>query len=115
MQNTILLYDALQSMNNGHLLRKAGSMSNGLFLEYVPEIVLIFDRMQRDGYLSEVDFPDRNPEAIKFFTLSDEGREKLREVSCWFGKLPWYLKLWGRMGLPVPEINRSLGSDSIDL
>jgi len=102
MPNSILLYDALRSLDKGHLLRKAGSMSNGLLLEFVPEIALVFDRLQRDGYLREVDFPDRNPEAIRFFTLSDAGREKLREVSRWFGQLPWYLKLWGRMGLPLP-------------
>ena len=76
-------------------------MSNGLFLEFVPEIALVFDRMKRDGYLHEVDFPDRNPEAIQFFTISDKGREKLREVTRWFEQLPWYLKLWGRMGFPI--------------
>ena len=102
MPNSILLYDALCSLDKGHLLRKAGSMSNGLLLEFVPEIALVFDRLQRDGYLDEVDFPDRNPEAIRFFTLSDAGREKLLELSRWFRQLPWYLKLWGRMGLPLP-------------
>ena len=102
MQNSILLYDALRSLEKGHLLRKAGSMSNGLFLELVAEIALVFDRLQRNGYLREVDYPDRNPEAIRFFTLSDAGREKLREVSRWFEQQPWYLKLWGRMGLPLP-------------
>ena len=102
MPNSILLYDALCSLDKGHLLRKAGSMSNGLLLEFVPEIALVFDRLQRDGYLDEVDFPGRNPEAIRFFTLSDAGREKLHELSRWFGQLPWYLKLWGRMGLPLP-------------
>lgn len=102
MQNSILLYDALRSLHKGHLLRKAGSMSNGLFLEFVPEIALVFDRLQRDGYLREVDFPGQNPEAIRFYTLSDAGREKLSEVSRWFGQLPWYLKLWGRLGLPLP-------------
>ena len=102
MQNSILLYDALRSLNKGHLLRQAGSMSNGLFLEFVPEIALVFDRLQHAGYLREVDFPGRNREAIQFFTLSDAGREKLREVSRWCEQLPWYLKLWGRMGLPLP-------------
>ena len=102
MKNSVLLYDALRSLDKGHLLRKAGSMSNGLFLEFVPEIALIFDRLQRNGYLREVDFPVRNPEAIRFFTLSDAGREKLHEVACWFGQLPWYWKIWGRMGLPIP-------------
>jgi len=101
MENSVLLYDALRSLDRGHLLRKAGSMSNGMFLEFVPEIALVFDRLQRNGYLHEVDYPDRNPEAIRFFTLSDSGREKLCEVSHWFGQLPWYLKLWGRMGLPI--------------
>ncbi len=72
-------------------------MSDGLYLEFVPEIALVFDRLQRDGYLREVDFADRNPEAIRFFTISDAGREKLREVSRWYGQLPWYLKLWGRI------------------
>ena len=92
MQNSILLYDALRSLNKGHLLRKAGSMSNGLFLEFVPEIALVFDRLNRAGYLREVDFSDRNSEAIRFFTIRDAGREKLREVSRWFEQLPWYLK-----------------------
>ena len=107
MENSVLLYDALRSLAQGHLLRKAGSMSNGLFLEFVPEIALLFDRLQRNSYLREVDFPDRNPEAIRFFTLSDAGREKLHEVSCWYVQLPWYLRLWGRMGLPVPTSSSS--------
>ena len=82
-------------------------MSNGLFLEFVPEIALVFDRMQSDGYLREVDFPNRNLEGIRFFTLSDAGRDKLREVSCWFDLLPWHLKLWGWMGLPLPTSSSS--------
>jgi len=103
MPDSILLYDALWSLNNGHLLRKAGGMSNGLYLEYVPEIALVFDRLQRDGYLRAIVFPDRNPDSIQFFALSEAGREKLREVSHWYEQLPWYLKLWGRLGLPLPD------------
>ncbi len=106
MPHSILLYDALRSLERGHLLRRVGRMSNGLYLEFVPEIALVFDRLHRDGYLREVDFADRNPEAIRFFTLSDAGRDKLREVSRWYGQLPWYLKLWGRMGLPLPDRDR---------
>ena len=103
MQNSVLLYDTLRSLARGHLIRKAGSMSNGLYLEFVPEIALVFDRLHRSGYLREVEFPGINPEAIRFFTLSDAGREKLHEVSRWFEQLPWYLRLWGRMGLPIPS------------
>ena len=103
MPNSILLYDALWSLSKGHLLRKAGGMSNGLYLEYVPEIALVFDRLQRDGYLRAVGFPDRSSDSIQFFALSEAGREKLREVSRWYEQLPWYLKLWGRLGLPLPD------------
>lgn len=103
MPNTILLHDALRSLERGHLLRKAGGMSSGLYLECVPEIALVFDRLLRDGYLLEIDFPGRNRDAIRFFTLSDAGREKSRQISRWFGGLPWYLKLWGRLGLPLPD------------
>lgn len=103
MPNSILLYDALLSLNRGHLLHKAGSLSNGLYLEYVPEIALVFDRLQRSGYLRAVVFPDRNPESIQFFALSERGREKLQEVSRSYEQLPWYLKLWGRLGPPLPD------------
>jgi hypothetical protein len=103
MSHSILLYDSLRSLEKGHLLRKAGGMSNGLYLEFVPEIALVFDRLQRDGYLREVEFTDRNPDSIQFFSLSHAGREKLREVSRWYEQLPWYLKIWGRLGMPLPD------------
>lgn len=102
MPHSILLYDALKSLGQGHLLRRVGTMSNGLYLENVPEVALVYDRLQREGCLQEVDFAGRNPDSIRFFTLSARGRRMLQEAAQWYAGLPWYLRLWGRLGLPLP-------------
>ena len=102
MPNSILLYDALRSLNIGHLLRKAGGMSNGSHLESCQTSRGVRSPATRRLSASVV-FPDRNPDAIQFFALSEAGSEKLREVSDWYEQQPWYLKLWGRLGLPLPD------------
>ena len=103
MPHSILLYDALRSLDQGHLLRQVGPMSNGLMLENVPEIALVVDRLRRLDCLREVEHPDRGADSIHFFTLSDAGRRHLQELARWYQALPWYLKLWGRLGLPLPD------------
>ena len=77
MPQRIIVHDALNAMARGHLLRKVGSMSNGL--------------------------PERGPDSIRFVTLSETGRAAWHRSRLWYQALPWYLKICGRLGLPLPR------------
>lgn len=103
MPHRLIMYDALVSLEKGNLLTKAGDMALGMHLEGVHEVSHVFEIMKKGGYLRQL-IPEKNwHRDIQYYTISDDGLRCLREGHLWYRSLPLYLKLWGRLGLPLPN------------
>jgi len=97
------MYDALVSLEHGNLLTKAGELSLGMHLEGVYEISHVFELLKRDGYIRQLR-PKKNwHRDIQYYTISEAGIHCLEEGRIWYQSLPFPMKLWGRLGLPLPH------------
>ena len=103
MPHRLIMYDALRSLAAGNLLTKAGGLSLGMHLANVPEVAIIFDRLWREGFLKQVPPFRAGRDALQYFTISNRGLEALQSGRDWYRRLPFPLRIWGRLGLPLPR------------
>lgn len=96
MDPRFLLLDALLALADGNLLHRSGETSYGIRLAGVPLVALILDDLVRYGWITG------HKGSAVWFTLSDAGRDALREGAAWYRSLP----IWRRLFTPRPRLER---------
>lgn len=90
--------DALIALGLGRELYKLGDSFDGVHLPGAPQAVLVFEDLQRHGWIAPRDKQGRR------YVLTDAGRTALAEGAAWYRRLPvWRRVLNVRPALPLAE------------
>jgi len=90
------LLDVLEQMDRGHLLAMMGATVPRLWFPGCPEIVLLAGVLFTYDYVQIAGRHRENPHVV-YFTLSEEGRGKLREGRAWWDGLSFWQRLRVRL------------------
>jgi hypothetical protein len=83
------LLDALERLDQGHLLAVMGATTPRVWLAGCPEIVLLAGLLFSYDYVQIAGRHRENPHVV-YFTLSEAGRRKLHEGQAWWNGLSFW-------------------------
>jgi len=90
------LLDMLEQLDRGHLLALMGSTTPRVWLNGCPDIALLAGVLFSYDYVQIAGRHRENPHVV-YFTLSEDGRRKLRQGRAWWNTLSFGQRLRVRL------------------
>jgi hypothetical protein len=90
------LLDVLEQLDRGHLLALMGATTPRVWLSGCPDITLLAGVLFTYDYV-QIAGRHRETPYVVYFTLSEDGRRKLREGRAWWGTLSFWQRMRVRL------------------